>query len=106
MTVKYISIASDFSPAPAGRYPEDGPFPGAAFRDKLLIPALKENDEVTVDLDGTAGFGSSFLEEAFGGLVRAGFPVPELRRRLHINSSRQSYAVRVWGYIEGAVGAR
>lgn len=103
MTTKLISIAKDFSPFPAGRYLADGPYPGERFRDELLMPALKAHADVTVDLDGTTGFGSSFLEEAFGGLVRKGFSVDELKRRLHIKSERQSYEVRIWSYIAGAV---
>lgn len=97
-----ISVAQDFSPSPAGRYPEDGPFPGAVFRDKLLIPALKEHEKVIVDLDGTSGYGSSFLEEAFGGLVRNGYTYSALIDKLAIESSRQSYASRVWNYIKSA----
>src|SRR5690242_10408236 len=99
MTTRHISIARDFSPAPAGRYREDGPFPGEKFREELLIPALRESDEVVVDFDQTAGFGSSFLEEAFGGLVRKGYSPEQLRRKLVIKSSRSSYAVRTWNYI-------
>ena len=70
MTSKMIKIAEDFSSTPAGRYREDGPFPGEVFRDEILVPALAAYDEVCVDLSGVEGFGSSFLEEAFGGLVR------------------------------------
>ena len=69
MTIR-ISIARDFSSSPSGRFPEDGPFSGERFRDEFLLPALKANDSVEVILDGVSGFGSSFLEEAFGGLVR------------------------------------
>jgi STAS-like domain of unknown function (DUF4325) len=87
-----LSVARDFSPSPAGRYIEDGPFPGAVFRDTILIPAVQNNDVVTVDLDGTDGYGSSFLEEAFGGL----------NEKLKIESSRKSYAIRAWGYIKKA----
>ncbi len=68
--MKTISIAKQFSPNPAGRYPEDGPFNGERFRQDFLIPALNDSDVVTVVLDGVSGFGSSFLEEAFGGLIR------------------------------------
>lgn len=99
MSTIRISVASDFSPFPAGRYRADGPFPGEVFRDEKLIPALQVNDEVIVDLDGANGYGSSFLEEAFGGLVRSGFSESDLRRRLKIESSRQSYTSRVWKYI-------
>jgi STAS-like domain of unknown function (DUF4325) len=97
-----ISVAKDFSPSPAGRFPEDGPFPGAVFRDRILIPAIKGNDEVVVDLDGTDGFGSSFLEETFGGLVRSGYPEAILLQKLKVRSSRASYEVRVWRYIKKA----
>lgn len=97
-----ISVAKDFSPSPAGRYPEDGPYPGAIFRDKFLVPAVQENDRVVVNLDGTSGYGSSFLEEAFGGLVRKGFSHKLLSEKLIVESSRQSYAVRVWNYIKRA----
>jgi len=65
-----------------------------------LIPALKEYEKVIVDLDGTSGYGSSFLEEAFGGLVRKGFTSAALAEKLTIQSSRQSYASRVWNYIK------
>jgi STAS-like domain of unknown function (DUF4325) len=95
-----LSVAKDFSPSPAGRYIEDGPFPGAVFRDNMLVPALKSNDQVTVNLDGTDGYGSSFLEEAFGGLIRLGFSEKDLIERLKIESTRKSYSARVWTYIK------
>lgn len=65
-----IDVARDFSRFPAGRFRTDGPFSGQRFREDLLVPALKQSGRVTVRLDGAMGFGSSFLEEAFGGLVR------------------------------------
>lgn len=103
MSMHVISIAKDFSPTPAGRYRSDGPFPGEKFRDDLLLPALKAGaDAVTVELDGTAGFGSSFLEEAFGGLVRCGIDPATLHKRLKIQSSHPSYVSRVWSYIDHA----
>ncbi len=102
MTSKLISIANDFSPSPAGRYIEDGPFPGAVFRDNLLIPAIQQYDKVVINLDGTSGYGSSFLEEAFGGLVRKGLNLKALKEKLTIESTRKSYASRVWAYIEKA----
>ena len=65
-----ISIAKDFSEFPGGRLPADGPFNGTVFREEFLVPHLREGMYVVVSFDGVAGFGSSFLEEAFGGLVR------------------------------------
>ena len=106
MTSKLISVAKEFSPSPAGRYASDGPYPGEVFRDQILVPALRNYETVVVDLDGTDGYGSSFLEEAFGGLVRRGFTVAELKKRLDIKSSRASYRVRAWNYIEEQRPAR
>ena len=65
-----IVIAEVFSPYPAGRYPDDGKFDGTTFRQNHLVPALRQFERVEVVFDGVAGFGSSFLEEAFGGLIR------------------------------------
>lgn len=72
MSTTTIEFATEFSQFPAGRYRNDGPFPGEAFRDDLLEPRLREFDVVVVNLEGAMGYGSSFLEEAFGGLVRQG----------------------------------
>lgn len=102
MTFKLISVARDFSKAPAGRFVTDGPFPGETFRDQILVPAFKECQTVVVDLNGTAGYGSSFLEEAFGGLVRRGHSEEELQRRMKLESERQSYVERIWAYIHKA----
>ncbi|WP_371734335.1 STAS-like domain-containing protein [Acidisphaera sp. S103] len=63
-----------YAPAPGGRFASDGPFSGEWFRETVLRPALSRaishGTKVRVELDGTAGYGSSFLEEAFGGLIR------------------------------------
>ncbi len=69
-----IKIATDFSRIPGARYPIEGDFSGQEFRKKILLPQLKEainnHEELIIDLDGTAGLGTSFLEESFGGLIR------------------------------------
>lgn len=67
-----ISIARDFTRTPGARYYADGPFSGQEFREKILEKAFNntENSEIEVDLSGTDGYPTSFLEEAFGGLVR------------------------------------
>jgi len=69
-----ISIARDFSRTPAGRYPKDGPFNGQRFREQFLEPAiaqaLAKKGKVIVEFSDADSYSSSFLEEAFGGLVR------------------------------------
>ena len=103
MAMLRVSIAKDFSEFPAGREPEDGPNSGQRFRDEILFPRLKNassGDVVEVDLDGTMGYGSSFLEEAFGGLVRnCKFTNDFLKQRMHIKDSRVIYGRMVWNYI-------
>jgi hypothetical protein len=103
MAIFSISIAKEFSDTPAGRFKSDGPFSGEVFREKLLHPALVAHEEVEVNLDGALGYGSSFLEEAFGGLVREhGMTNEELRRKLHVKTSRRFYDERIWSYIKDA----
>lgn len=96
-----ISIVRDFSRTPAGRYLTDGPKSGEAFS-MILENALNEADIVTVDLDGALGFGSSFLEEAFGGLVRRGLSSNELKSRLNIICKMNIYTSRIMKYIDDA----
>lgn len=102
MPAPQISIARDFSEFPAGRESSDGPNSGERFRSEFLLPALSDNEGIiTVDLDGTMGFGSSFLEEAFGGLVRTQrLTYDDLRKRIKIIDSREIYEQMVWRYIK------
>ncbi len=69
-----ISIAKDFSRIPGARFPQEGDYSGQEFRNNFLLPKLKEaictRKKLKVILDGTAGLGTSFLEESFGGLIR------------------------------------
>lgn len=96
-----IHIAKDFSRVPAGRYRDDGPRSGQAFREEYLAPALKEDNEVVVYLDGVEGYGSSFLEEAFGGLVRVnGFLGEKLHRLLTLKTVDDAWKEEIWTYID------
>jgi STAS-like domain of unknown function (DUF4325) len=65
-----VSVAKQFTKTPGGRYERLGPFSGEEFRKKFLSTPLREGKTVLVELDGVRGYGSSFLEEAFGGVVR------------------------------------
>ncbi len=99
-----IKVASQFSQEPAGRFRSDGPHSGERFRDDILVPALKKYPQVTVNLDGTEGYGSSFLEEAFGGLVRLrNYSPSELHNRLLLVSQEdESILIEIWEYIDTA----
>lgn len=106
MVNKTINIEKDFSQFPSGRFFSDGPYSGEAFREKYLVPALKEADTVTVQIDGTRGYGSSFLEEAFGGLIREnGFSGNEIKEKLTIETKSIGFEIfkeAIWEYIEDA----
>ena len=69
-----IKIARDYSFSPGPRYIDEGKNSGEEFRKEVLYPKFKDaidtNNKIIVDLDGTDGYGTSFLEEAFGGLIR------------------------------------
>jgi hypothetical protein len=69
-----INLELDFSRFPAGRYRKDGPSSGQRFREDFLLPRLAESrktgEKVKIVFDNVAGLPSSFLEEAFGGVIR------------------------------------
>ncbi|WP_122454162.1 STAS-like domain-containing protein [Pseudomonas viridiflava] len=101
MTTLYV--AKDFTKMPCVRMRDDGKRSGQEFRDDILLPALRANKKVTVDLDGVLTLGSSFLEEAFGGLVREGyFTARELSSRLEIKFQVESYVKESWEYVNAA----
>lgn len=69
-----ISIAKDFNDKVGGRYKRLGPFSGEAFYEDMLKAkfekAKEQNEKLHIYLDGTSGYGSSFLDESFGRLSR------------------------------------
>lgn len=79
--MKKINIGKDFSPDPSGRYYSDSTSSGEAFREKLLMPALRDllgGEKITVILDdGVETYGSSFLTEGFANIVKYGYMTPE-----------------------------
>lgn len=95
MTMSKIIVAKEFSKHPAGRYQSDGPYSGEQFREKYLFKPLAKNEQVIVDLDGARGYGSSFLEEAFGGLVRRGIPAEKVLEYLKIISRNPALAAEI-----------
>jgi len=71
--MKIIDILKDFSRTPGARHITDGPFSGEDFRNRFLEEHFVDkaaNYKIKIVLDGTEGYATSFLEEAFGGLAR------------------------------------
>jgi|SRR3989338_3360188 len=98
-----VNIAKDFTRYPSGRLKKNGATSGEGFRELFLEPHLSKGEKVLVEFDGTIGYGSSFLDEAFGGLVRKlRIPQSELSENLLLKSSDPSIEAEVRQYIDDA----
>jgi len=104
--MKILKISEDFTNAPGPRTIEQGQFSGELFRKNLLAPAYEEakshNVKLIVDLDGSYGYVTAFLEESFGGLQRD-FPNDDLLKTIDIKSDEQpGRRDRIIAYIKNA----
>ena len=100
-----IKISEVFSETLGGRYITDGPNSGEEFRKNHLMPkieSIKEGKTLLIDFDGTYGYPTSFLEEAFGGLARI-LGKETLLNKLKFKSDEEpSLIEEVIGYIKNA----
>lgn len=106
MTTHEINLVKDFSKKPYGRYTDlDGSASGEEFRKAILAPALRTYDRVHVNLDGYNRYGRSFLDEAFGGLIREErFTPDEIKRKLTYSHSKvKSIVLVIKDRIDAAV---
>lgn len=103
-----INIANDYSKTPGARYEIEGAYSGEKFRNEILLPklrnAIKDNILLEVTLDGTAGFGTSFLEEAFGGLIRIDkIDIAVIKKKVKfISDEYPDYIDEIYEYLEDA----
>jgi hypothetical protein len=104
--MKVISIAKEFSETPGPRARDEGDFSGDQFLEDVLRPAyvraVKEGSTLIVDLDGTEGYATSFLEATFGGLARE-FDAAEILRVITFKSDDEPFLINeIKGYIADA----
>ena len=101
---KTINIAKDFSRYPYGRLREYSETSGEVFRQDILLSALNEHEHVIVELDGTEGYGSSFLDEAFASLIRVdGLDKNDIKNKLSFVSVEDPSIIdEINQYIEEA----
>ena len=98
-----FDIGNEFNSFPGGRFIADGPASGEEFRNDFLVPLFEENDKVIISLDNAMGYGSSFLEEAFGGLVREKLIGKDiLLQKLELRSDQDSIKDSIIQYIKDA----
>ncbi|WP_405118443.1 STAS-like domain-containing protein [Pseudomonas leptonychotis] len=75
-----ISVIKDFHPRPYGRTIDpDGAGSGESFKIFLeeKIKRLQDDEFLTIDLSGFNRYDRSFIDEAFGGLIRSKSITPE-----------------------------
>lgn len=106
MSTRCFDVGKSYSRYPAGRFSEDGPFSGQRFREEVLLPALRQGSTIEVVLDNTAGYGSSFLEEAFGGLVRAGIGADAIFKLLILTTEDDGLRDEILSYIDDELARR
>lgn len=86
----HINVAKDFNDFVMGRCPEDSDFNATDFRNDLLIPAIHElikNKRLVLIVNFSGVYSNpSFLEEAFGGLVRDGVDCHLLLNRVSVQN--------------------
>ena len=89
-----LHVVDEYSKSLGARYESEAPFSGERFRDEMLYPklydAMRQNKILVVNLDGGFGYACSFLDEAFGGLIRVdGENLKEIIQHLEIVSSEE-----------------
>jgi len=101
-----IKVAKDFSEIPGPRFRREGDWSGEKFLEEMLGPrfkqALGEGCTLLVDLDGTQGYATSFLEASFGGLARE-FGPDVVLAKLKLKSLDEPYLEsQIRNYIKDA----
>lgn len=96
MTQVLLVVGKEFSDTPGPRSRTQGDFSGEDFLERLLKPrfeqALGRGLVLRVDLDGTEGYATSFLEAAFGGLSRI-YGADKVLGHLDFKSDDEPYLV-------------
>lgn len=101
-----IDVARQFTVQPWGRYEKDDIERSAeVFRKEFLVPALKAGVPFVVELSNSNRYNSSFLEEAFGGLVRSeGFISKDILAIMEVRHTLlPSIVDEIIDYIKSAV---
>lgn len=87
-----LNIAKEFSEYPGPRYMQQGDNSGEEFYVKFLNPkfaeCIKTSKQLELNLDSSAGYATSFLDEALGELVYD-FSEKVVRDRLIIKSEEE-----------------
>ena len=101
-----INICNDFSDTPGGRYKNEGIYSGEEFRETILLPAYEKiensSEKLEINFDNCFGFATSFLEEAFGGLVRIHRKMNSFKKYIIISEDDETIPGLIEKYITAA----
>lgn len=104
-----INICNDFSNTPGGRYKDEGAFSGEEFRETILLPKFNEaqatSQKLEINFDNCFGFATSFLEEAFGGLVRLHKKKNVLKTISIVSNDDETIPTLIERYVKAAENA-
>lgn len=107
-----INVVKEYTDKPGARYESQGSNSGQKFRDTILyskfLEAIEKNEQLIVNLDGGYGYGSSFLEETFGGLVRRlkkenNDNYKKVSEIIIISNDNKTWIEKIKGYIKEAI---
>ena len=81
-----INIVKEFTDTPGGRYIKQGPYSGEEFRETILKVkydyCLLNKEKLIINFDGGYGYPISFIDEAFGGMVRDGYSAKKMIKNM------------------------
>lgn len=104
--MSFIKVSKDFSTAPGGRKRAYGRHSAEEFLETILLPKYIESmaagTPLRIDLDGTAGYAASFLDEAFAGLARARAPENILAHLVLISREQPELIEEITTFIKEA----
>ena len=107
-----INVVKEYTDKPGAKYESQGSNSGQKFRDTILYPkfieTIEKNETLIVNLDGGYGYGSSFLEETFGGLVRRlkkenNDNYKRVSEIVIISNDNKTWIEKIKGYIKEAI---
>ena len=104
-----LNIAKQYTRFPGPRLRKTGEYSGEDFLDTCLLEFMQQvtaDDQVRIVLDGTKGYGSSFLDESFAGLIREGID-PEIVKAIDFVSEEDPSIIdEIRGYVQDELNAR
>jgi hypothetical protein len=93
----------DFSTTPGARYRIDGDFSGQEFYEDHLQKAFEisigKKEKLIIELDGTEGYATSFLDEAFGRLAEEYGPKQTINNIEIISNEEPDWIDEINSYI-------